>query len=366
MIQRPQQDLTSQPDNGGFTIVELLVVIVVIGILAAITIVAYTGISQKAIASSLQSDLTNASTQLKMFQVENSAYPAANNCPTPGVTEICLKFSPGNTFVGYSASNQSNSQTFLLIANNGNIAYRVTNNSAPTQLASTMQPGVTLGAILELHAAKANDGTSPGINTPLTTTWKDTSGNGNNGTLTGFGGETPWVGAGTVGDPYRLVYDASDDAVSVADAVELNSESTTLEQWVLTGGVEADFFLVSKDYHSRLIRQWTGSFYGLTYAFSSTTTGWYERGLTSNVPLPSGIAHGVVTHDAASGLATLYINGVACGVLTGVGSLNSSGNSIFLGGGGLFAAHGVAATRIYPFALTPEQVAQNYAAGPDW
>lgn len=159
----------------GFTIVELLVVIVVIAILAAITIVAYTGISQKAVASSLQSDLTNASTKLKMFQVENSAYPTANNCPTPSATEICLKFSPGNTFVGYSASNQSSSQTFLLIISNSSLSYKVTNNSAPTQLASTMQPGVTPGASLELHAAKANGGTGPGINSPLTTTWTNTS-----------------------------------------------------------------------------------------------------------------------------------------------------------------------------------------------
>ena len=55
----------------GFTIVELLVVIVVIAILAAITIVAYTGISQKAITASLQLDLSNASKQLKLFQVDN-------------------------------------------------------------------------------------------------------------------------------------------------------------------------------------------------------------------------------------------------------------------------------------------------------
>jgi type IV pilus assembly protein PilA len=43
----------------GFTIVELLIVIVVIGILAAITVVAYSGIQQRArdakIASALQS-----------------------------------------------------------------------------------------------------------------------------------------------------------------------------------------------------------------------------------------------------------------------------------------------------------------------
>ena len=59
----------------GFTIVELLVVIVVIGILAAITIVSYTGISQKAIVASLQLDLSNASKQFKLFNVDNGSYP---------------------------------------------------------------------------------------------------------------------------------------------------------------------------------------------------------------------------------------------------------------------------------------------------
>lgn len=39
----------------GFTIVELLVVIVAIGVLAAITVVSYIGISQRATISSLQS-----------------------------------------------------------------------------------------------------------------------------------------------------------------------------------------------------------------------------------------------------------------------------------------------------------------------
>lgn len=50
----------------GFTIVELLVVIVVIGVLAFITIIAYTGISQKATIASLTSDLDNAAKRLKL------------------------------------------------------------------------------------------------------------------------------------------------------------------------------------------------------------------------------------------------------------------------------------------------------------
>ena len=43
----------------GFTIVELLIVIVIIGILAAISIVAYNGVIGKANDSAVQQDLSN-------------------------------------------------------------------------------------------------------------------------------------------------------------------------------------------------------------------------------------------------------------------------------------------------------------------
>ena len=125
----------------GFTIVELLVVIVVIAILAAITIVAYTGISQKAITASLQLDLSNASKQLKLFQVDNGAYPTtiSTNCtttPTTSVppTNLCLKVSSGNSYgASYTAVNNTNPQTFTLTDTNTNssIVYSITNISSP-------------------------------------------------------------------------------------------------------------------------------------------------------------------------------------------------------------------------------------------
>jgi len=124
--------------NRGFTIVELLVVIVVIGILAAIIIISYVGVSQRAIASSLQSDLTNSSNKLKMYQVEHGSYPQmmtstdgnVTYCPTPVDINYCIKPSSGNTLV-YSTSG-STPQTFTLDANKNNIiTYRITESTSP-------------------------------------------------------------------------------------------------------------------------------------------------------------------------------------------------------------------------------------------
>lgn len=129
--------LNSSSIKSGFTIVELLVVIVVIGILASITIVSYTGISNKAKIASLQSDLANASKQLKIYQATepSSNYPTANNCPTPGATEICLKNSTGNTFgSSYTVNNSSNPKTFTLTATNGTLSYQIINDSAPVAI----------------------------------------------------------------------------------------------------------------------------------------------------------------------------------------------------------------------------------------
>ncbi len=60
--------------SSAFTIVELLVVIVVIAILAAITIVSYNGITERTVIAAISSDLKNAATKLEMGKAENSSY----------------------------------------------------------------------------------------------------------------------------------------------------------------------------------------------------------------------------------------------------------------------------------------------------
>lgn len=58
----------------GFTIVELIIVIVVIGILAAIAVITYSGVQSRARNASLMSDMTNASktVQIWLLQTNNS------------------------------------------------------------------------------------------------------------------------------------------------------------------------------------------------------------------------------------------------------------------------------------------------------
>lgn len=60
----------------GFTIVELLIVIVVIAILAAISIVAFTGIQSRANDSAVQNDLRNFAAKIMEYHAISGSYPS--------------------------------------------------------------------------------------------------------------------------------------------------------------------------------------------------------------------------------------------------------------------------------------------------
>ena len=71
------KDATQYKDanKSGFTIVELLIVIVVIGILAAITIVSFNGVQDRAKFATSKSDLATINKAILSFYAEKGYYP---------------------------------------------------------------------------------------------------------------------------------------------------------------------------------------------------------------------------------------------------------------------------------------------------
>ena len=76
-LKRASMKNRTRKNHTGFTIVELLIVIVIIGILAAITIVAYNGVSNRANASAGFAAANSAVKKANLYNTELGSYPTA-------------------------------------------------------------------------------------------------------------------------------------------------------------------------------------------------------------------------------------------------------------------------------------------------
>lgn len=238
-----------------------------------------------------------------------------------------------------------------------------------------MQPGVVIGAGLELAAETANAGSAPGVNTPVfTTAWANTSGSGGHVDLTGMAGTAAsgWAGTGIGTDPYRLVFDAVDDYVDLAEALTylaglFSTKHFTIECWAafgdgLPGGtVNWPMFFAFDGDGSEVVQMKMVN----GVSVFSVAAGGDPRIAGSDQVTNDGLMHHIVGTADGSYLR-LYVDGDLQG-----DPVAMSANAI----GAVAAAHlgnadgwadwcnwECAVARVYPFALSDAQVRQNYNA----
>jgi prepilin-type N-terminal cleavage/methylation domain-containing protein len=143
-------NLRKQTSSSGFTIVELLIVIVVIGILAAVTIVAFNGVSGKARVASMQADLEGSVKTLEIARVNSTGgvYPVT-------LAVANLKNTSGNVY-NYQVNDPTTPTSYCLTVVNSKVAYKVTNtNTVPT-------PGACSGVLSDGTSCPSNYIVVPG------------------------------------------------------------------------------------------------------------------------------------------------------------------------------------------------------------
>ena len=187
---------TVQPTNKnfkGFTLVELLIVIVVIAILAAVTMVAYNGLVSRAQDTSAKANLSTAHKELTLYYQENDSYPLANECPNPSAGNICLSSQQGVTLV-YSPNNSTNPPSYSLVARTGTKVYSVTSSGSPTS-------GVGGGVPVEVENLAKNGDFSAGMSDYKNNCWSPSVCTVTNGVLS-----INQVGApGTAGTVFQTI-----------------------------------------------------------------------------------------------------------------------------------------------------------------
>lgn len=130
----------------GFTIVELLIVVVVIAILAAITIVAYNGIQNRAKASATASLVSQINKKLLVYAVSNGdTYPNS-------LADIGISDSDGKSYQ-YSVNNSTTPPGFCITATNSGVSaftsanFTYTSGSTQTINQTDPKPGACPGHV---------------------------------------------------------------------------------------------------------------------------------------------------------------------------------------------------------------------------
>lgn len=157
--------------TAGFTIVELLIVIVVIGVLAAIVIVAYNGTTRRAQTSSLQIDVEAMDKAQKTYMVLNDSPPLTYDSNGNLNDLLVFAANKGNSIVvklkgtnqycvyGYNPASDYPTPATALIRSSDNTSCDALDNSTPASQNGVYSTVSIIGQRIE--AFKAQNGYYP-------------------------------------------------------------------------------------------------------------------------------------------------------------------------------------------------------------
>ena len=322
-----------------FTIVELLIVIVIIAILAAITIVSYSGITSRAKTASVEADVSNAIKKLEIAKTQDPAqqYPAS-------LASIGVSASSGNT---YTYNYQSSDNSYCVESKNETIVWHASSGSPTAQ--SGLCGEDSLVGWWKLNG-NANDSSSNGLNG------------------TESGAVAPAVGQNGSGGSAYLFPGTVSDYINLGSSTLLNQPELTLSAWVNSASISSvgqDIIAKELQYKYRI------SDFGVGLLTSSNGTAWSDTSACGYSFSANTWYLVTATLNSKVGLRKIFVNGVAvCGNSVPVGMVGYNSSPVTIGvyrsssgaTGESFNGR-IDDARFYNRALTAAEIKMLYDAG---